>query len=420
MTRAHPSEPLTSTGLAEVLLEAVRTQRFEETLDSLQDNAPVGAHPSLDLAVAAFGPDGDTVFANVLFSREHPAGLVAAIAPDAGPVSGVHFLADRLDAQGRSEAWLPGADWHALAWRTLAGAPGMPRVVAPYPGSLIKLMVLVAVARQVDRGSCQWTRDWAWQGRSRPVGDWAFDMTVVSCNDATSALVSLLHATGALRREADTEVLNDVHHLFESYGLGTLRLANTRADGGWRNADGAGVGQLQMTAWDTVRLLWLLDRRAPPPPWLPAGTPPLLSTESRDFVLHCLSEQGLHESLSSSLLAQVPGWVAGIPAQVPARWIGADGSARLTPELAYPGDIRPWREHCDVRFSHKTGNTENYCSDAGIVEGVGRSRRHYLIAMLSNLGTRYAPDPHCATTWRVSAMAQAIDSWLRERLEVQA
>jgi hypothetical protein len=172
-----------------------------------------------------------------------------------------------------------------------------------------------------------------------------------------------------------------------------------------------------MTAWDALRLLWLLAADAPPPPWLPAGTPPLLSTASRARVLHCLAEQGLHESLSPSLLAQVPGWTPGIPARLPERWLQPDGSARLNDELSYPGDLRPWRQRCDVRFAHKTGNTENYCSDAGIVSGIAPSRRHYLIALTSNLGTRYAPDPHCATTWRISAMAGAIDARLRGWLE---
>jgi hypothetical protein len=269
------------------------------------------------------------------------------------------------------------------------------------------------VAQQVDQGHARWQQPWTWQGRSRPVQDWAFDMTVISCNDATSALVALLHAVGAIRREGDTEVRNELHGLFAAQGLQALRLANTRPDGGWRNSDGAGVGQLQMTAWDTLRLLWLIDDTAPPPPWPRQDLAPLLSPASRAVVLHCLREQGLHEVLSSGVLAGVTGWVPGLPARLPERWLQADGSARLSDELHFPADLRPERARSTLEFAHKTGNTENYCSDAGIVRGLGRARRHYLIAMTSSLGRRYSPGEPCATTWRLPALGAAIDERLR-------
>ncbi|HEY4080836.1 MAG TPA: serine hydrolase [Burkholderiaceae bacterium] len=414
---ANISARLSSAELAEFLREAVRAQRFEETADALLGGAAAGLHPSLDLAVAVFPPDEAPVFANVLFSREHRQGLVADISATAGPVRNIHYVADQLDEQKNSAVWLPGADWQVLTWRTLAGEDGQPRIVAPYPGSLIKLMILVAVARQVDLGLTRWDAEWTWQERRRTVREWAFDMTVVSCNDATSAMVALLHDVGALRREGGVEVHNAAEALFRDLGLSTLRLANTKPDGGWRNADGAGVGQLQMTAWDALRLLWLLDEQAPAAPWLPADAAPLLKPASHAEVTRCLREQGLHQSLSSSLLVNIAGWVRGIPARVPERWLQADGSACLTEELVYPGDLRPEREQCDVSFAHKTGNTENYTADAGIVQGLGASQRHYLIALTSNLGSRYAPDPHCATSWRIPALAGAIDARLRAWLE---
>lgn len=402
--------------LAQALLSAVRAQNFAQTADAQLGGAPVQQHPSLDLAVAAFPAGEAPVFANVLFSREHPGGMVAEVGPEAGAVRNIHYQADQLDSEGRSAAWLPGADWPRLSWRTLSGHHGQHRFVAPYPASLVKLMVLVGVAHQVDEGHARWEQEWAWQGRSRTVRDWAFDMTVISSNDATSALVALLHAVGAIRRELGGEVRNEVHALFEAQGLLTLRLHDTKPDGGWRNVDGAGVGQLQMTAWDTLRLLWLLDDAAPPAPWLPAGMPPLLRAESRAVVLTCLAEQGLHSQLSSSLLAGLPGWVPGIPARLPARWLKPDGSAWLDRDLIYPGDLRPEQGRCDVAFAHKTGNTENYSADAGIVRGLGASKRHYLIALTSNLGSRYAPHPLASTTWRIPALGAAIDAWLVARL----
>jgi hypothetical protein len=378
--------------LAGALLDAVRAQRFELSADALQGGAPVGVHPSIDLAVAAFPPDAAPVFANVLFSREHPRGLVAEIGADAGSVRNISFLADQQDGAGRSHAWLPGADWRQLQWRPLSGN-GPQRFVAPYPASLLKLMVLVGVARLVDQGRADWAETLAYQGRERPLGDWAFDMTVISCNTATSALVTLLHRAGTIARAAGIETHNELHALFEALGLAGLRLANTQPDGGWGNAAGAGVGQIQMTAWDSLRLLWLLDPEAPPPPWLPAGTPPLLAG-SRSHVLHCLAEQRLHHILSSRAIAGAPGWLEGLPARM-------------------PGAVDP---SGDVLFAHKTGNTENYSANAGIVHGIAPARRHYLIALTSNLGSRYAPpDPSgsCVTTWRLPALGAAIDARLR-------
>ncbi|MDY0744843.1 serine hydrolase [Paucibacter sp. R3-3] len=365
--------------LAEALLAAVREQRFELTPDGLLGGAPVGQHPSIDLAVAAFPADGAApLFANVLFSREHPQGLVAAIGVRAGAVENVRYLADRQDADGNSLAWRPGTNWQQVDWQPLAGS-GPDRFVAPYPASLLKLMVLVAVARLVDQGRSAWEAPLAFEGRTRSVGDWAMDMIAISCNDATSALVTLLHASGAVAAD-------EVHRLFESRGLTTLRFANTRPDGGWRNADGAGVGNIQMTAWDTVRLLWLLDPDAPPAPWLQAGMPPLLGA-SRAHVLACLRGQKLHHVLSSRSLLDAPGWVEGIPGE--------------------------------LEFAHKTGSTENYASDAGIVRGVTPgTRRHYLIAVTSNLGSRYAPPAEgCVTTWRMPALGAAVDALMAAMLE---
>jgi len=369
-----------STELAQALLRAVRAQRFELTADSMLGGAAVGQFPSIDLAVAAFPTTGAPVFANVLFSREHPQGLVAEIAADAGPVRNITFLADQQDAEGNSIAWLPGSDWNQLRWLPLTGRGGV-RFVAPYPASLLKLMVLVGAARRVDAGRSAWSQPLAYASQTRPLGDWAFDMMTVSCNTATSALVAHLHAVGALAAGH-----NELHDLFESLGLYGLRLANTAADGGWGNAAGAGVGQIQMTAWDSLRLLWLLDDQAPPAPWLPADRPPLLGA-SHAHVMHCLREQRLHEILSSTAITDLPGWVPGIPCG--------------------PGG--------DVRFAHKTGNTDNYSANAGIVQGIPPARRHYLIALTSNLGRRYAP-PGGRAPWGLVALGGALDAAMRKMM----
>lgn len=348
----------------------MRAQRFELTPDRQLQGAPVGAFPSLDLAVVAFVRAGrDSVeprAANVLFSREHPQGLVARAAEPFGAIDNLRYDADQRDASGTSVAWQPGADWRALRWQRLGGstAPDAPRVVAPYPASLIKLVVAVGVAMAVEAGRSSWSE-------AMPL---LAPMITVSDNDATDACVALLHRTGHVERLHE--------RLHRDWGLPTLQLNRTTPRGGWRNGDGAGVGQLHMTAWDTVRLLWLLDADAPPAPWLAADVP-RLGAESLRRLRALLAAQQLDEILSSGALRAVPGWVPGLP----------DAPT----------------------FAHKTGTTENYASDAGIVRGDGV---HYLVAVLSNLGSRYAaPDApghdRCATTWRLPALGAAVHALVK-------
>jgi hypothetical protein len=185
--------------------------------------------------------------------------------------------------------------------------------------------------------------------------------------------VALLHRAGWLTR-GHHHRLND---RLADLGLPTLQVNHTQRHGGWRNADGAGVGQIHMTAWDTVRLLWLLDAQAPPPPWLPAGSR-LLQPATRDRLRAVLAAQQLDEVLSSGSLRGVPGWVAGAP-DAP-------------------------------RFAHKTGNTNSYTSDAGIVAAAPDGRGHAIVAVITSLGRRFAPHADCATTWRLPALGAAVQA----------
>ena len=336
--------------LAQALLAAVVAQDFAATADSWQHDAPLGHHPSIDLALAVFPPAAPPRWANVLFSREHPQGVVADIGAQAGGVRNVQFLGDLRNAKGESAAWLPGADWSTLNFPPLAGH-GPLRFVAPYPASLLKLMVAVGAAMAVDRGLCDWPE---------PLEA----MIVVSDNACTNECVALMHRCG---------VVDVFNRALADRDLATLQLNGTTPEGGWRNADGAGVGQVHMTAWDTVRLLWLLDAAAPPPPWLPADMPPLLSPASAARLHAVLSRQRLEETLSSGSLRHLPGWVRGLP----------DAPA----------------------FAHKTGNTDNYASDAGILQ---QGDTHYIVAVLTSLGRRYAPMAAAATTWRLPALGAAV------------
>jgi len=414
----------TPAALADALRQAVQR--------ALAEAPAFDPSPNLDLAVVvlppAAAPAAPVVWANLLRSREFPDGWVADIGADAGAVRGLRYLADARDEVGTSVAWQAGTDWTALPEATFAplAGDGPRRFIAPYPASLVKLMVLVGVAHLVDQGLAGWDEPWphgqAVGALAPTVAQWCEPMVVASSNDATSALVALLHARGLLRRAPPppgehgpgTELHNGLQALFAAQGLATLRLANTRPDGGWLNHDGAGVGQLQMTAWDTVRLLWrLLGPDAPPAPWLPAAAAPLLSADSRARVWGWLRGQALHEVLSSTLLAGRPGWVPGIPARLPARWIAADGSVSVA-GTRFPPDVRPAQAAADAVFWHKTGGTQSYASDAGLVLGDGG--RRYLIALTSTLGSRHAP-PELAAPWALPRLGAAVDAWLKARLE---
>ncbi len=353
---------MTPQDFAAALQAAVRAQDFAATPDNWQSGAPLGLHPAIDLAVAAFPPGRAPVYANVLFSQEHPQGVVAAIAPDAGPVQNIRYDRDQRDSQLDSPLWQPGADWSRFSFTPLFSAGSAPaaRFVAPYPASLLKLMLAVGVALAVEEGACDWPAD------LKP-------MLVVSDNNATDRVVALLHRLGWLAR-GHTHRLNQ---RFVALGLPTLQLNNTQPHGGWRNVDGAGVGQIHMTAWDTVRLLWLLDVDAPPAPWLPAGTT-LLQPATRDHLRAVLAAQQLDQVLSSGSLRQVPGWVPGLP-DAP-------------------------------RFAHKTGNTNSYASDAGIVAAAPDGRGHAIVAVLTSLGRRFAPHADSATTWRLPALGAAVQA----------
>jgi Beta-lactamase enzyme family len=336
---------------AHILRSAVRELHFDATADALQGGRPVGLQPNIDLAVALFPRGKPPLWANLLFSREHPAGIVGLIGADAGAVQNIRFEADLQDNKGDSIAWLPGADWQRLPFQPLVQGDTRPqRFVAPYPASLLKLMVAVGIGLAVDRELA------TWPAALEP-------MIVLSDNDATTECVALLHRV---------KLVDALNRRMAELGLATLQLGGTKPDGGWRNADGAGVGHIHMTAWDTVRLLWLLDAAAPPPPWLPPGST-LLKDPTRAHLHGVLRRQQLDHVLSSGSLRDVPGWVPGLP----------DAPA----------------------FAHKTGNTQNYASDAGIVQ---TGRVHYLVAVLTNLGTRYAPDERCATTWRLPTLGAAV------------
>jgi hypothetical protein len=407
---------ITHASLADMLLSAVRAQDFAATADSMAQGAAVKHFPSIDLAVAVFAPGAQPVWANVLFSRDFPRGMVADIAANGSAVRNVRWLADQIDTRRHSFVWWPQSDWASIKWQTLHSAGderSAVRFVVPYPASLLKVMVAVGVGRLCDAGHAAWNESWWFQGQAKTLADWAESMIVASNNDATSALVALLHTRQLIVR-ATREQTNHLHTLFERLGLPTLRITNTRVDGRWTNGT-AGVGQIHMTAWDTLRLLWLLRSDLPAAPWL-ASADSVLSEQSRKLFWQWMQDQALHEVLSSTALAGVPGWQRGIAARISPRWITPQGGLLVEGE-PYPPDVRPANAQASALFLHKTGTTENYCSDAGFVMGDGARGRRYLVALITNLGTRYAPHSDCATTWRIPQLGAAIDAWIKQHVE---
>jgi hypothetical protein len=197
-----------------------------------------------------------------------------------------------------------------------------------------------------------------------------------------------------------------------------------------------------MTALDTARLLLLIEG-GPGVLWrTPSGrevTAAELSQASRVYLQSLLADQALHEALSSTVLCGDPKAEPGIPAAEPRRWVDPKDGTVTAAETAFGRDTRPCNAAAEVTFLHKTGLTENYGSDGGIVRSLpGASRRHYIVVFLSNLGYRYydaavasAADPSkgedgfpyvstkISYTQRIPALGRRIDALMKERQREQ-
>ncbi len=437
---------LTSDELARALADAIRAARFGDTEDFGQnDGRPVAELPSLDLSVVAFPRGCAPAYANVLFSRDMPDGHRARIDPVSFDVTDVRWVRDRVDpVTGESILWQKGADWSELALQDLVEGRTGARFVVPYPASSVKVLPAIGVLRLVDQGTVSLDDPLEHDGRTESVMTWLDEMITVSSNEATFALTRLLHDHGEIEAEEPAgqealpcterterrETRNAIHDALDGVGLVTLRYGRTRpCDGSFFNSARSGVGHHHMTSWDAVRLLWLLDPAAPTPTWNVRGRPVsagLLSDASRRLLVsRLLGQQALHEALSTTVTCGKPGRVEGIPARLPDRWFTSpaegDYSVRIG-ELRMSNDARPCNSAADVTFAHKTGLTENYGSNFGIVRGLEATgaRRHYLIGLFTNLGSRYARD--CETgglcyTQRIPALGKAIDEFLTAKLE---
>jgi hypothetical protein len=242
-------------------------------------------------------------------------------------------------------------------------------------------------------------------------------MIAYSDNTSTRALLKMLH---------DMNQVGVMNAEFKDLGLGTLQINDTDPATGdrWQ------PGQIHMTALDTARLLWLIEGASDSRPlWRkPNGkfvTSSELSNGSRSYLKGLLARQGYNEVLSTSNFCKAPNTLPGIPAPVPDEWINQTDGTVTVDGIPYGQDVRPCNATAEVSFAHKTGLTFNYGSDAGIVQSLpGKPYRHYVIALIANLGYRYT-DPVFAGrtsfpcfdavggicyTQRIPAVAKQIDS----------
>ncbi|WP_205525514.1 serine hydrolase [Pyxidicoccus trucidator] len=417
-----------SASLERELLRAVREAGFDGVLDFKRNGERIAHPPNVDVAVIELDPEGRPVAAaNVLLSRDYPKGVAVPIDVTTWGTTAVRYT--RWDL----ERWDGGKGWSdATAEEDLVPgrAKAKLRFMAPYPASLFKLMIAFRVMRLVDRGEVTLAQPWRFirdteDKGERPVWRWMEPMVTESDNGSTEALVKLLHEKGGLAG-LNTELAE--------LGLGTLQVNGTSPVTGrsWN------PGSIHMTALDTARLLLLIEG-GPGVLWrTPTGrevTAAELSPASRVHLQSLLADQALHEALSSTLLCGDPKAERGLPAAVPARWVNPKDGTVTAAETAFGRDTRPCNAAAEVAFLHKTGLTENYGSDGGIVRAMqGEPQRHYVVVFLSNLGYRYydaavasAADPakgedgfpyvstKISYTQRIPALGRRIDTLMKER-----
>lgn len=432
------------TSLSQSLLSAVRKAQFNQVIDyGPYDEAcpgknfcpspalPVANVPNVDIAVIQLDRNGGAIgAANVLLSRDYPQGQLVPIDQSYG-TSAVRWRRwDIARWDGGTYSSANGKQLTTKGWTDnplLTSAddivPGREsasyQFMSPYPASLFKLLVAYRIMRLVDAGSITLTQPYLYAEtrETRSVQGWLEPMIIYSDNTSTRALVKLLH---------DMNQVGAMNAEFRDLGLDTLQINNTdpATGGGWQ------PGQIHMTALDTARLLWLIEGASDNRPlWRrPNGqlvTSSELSSTSRSYLKGVLARQGFNEVLSTSNFCNAPNTQPGIPAPVPAEWINPSDGTVTVDGIPYGQDVRPCNATAEVSFAHKTGLTFNYGADAGIVQSLpGKPYRHYVIALIANLGYRYT-DPVFADrtslpcfdavggicyTQRIPAVAKQIDS----------
>lgn len=379
--------------LAADLQLAVQNAAFDEVVDFEYDTksgpAPQVAHqPNVDVAVIELDSDGNPVAAaNVLFSRDYPDGKIVTLDAGYAP-TGVDWRAWDL------ERW--DGDWSA-PWpkgsRLVPGTSGDTFMV-PYPASTFKLLVGFHTLRLIEKGTIKPNRDYVYEQRNgktclgntkeftNTTTQLLDKMITYSSNTATCALLQQLHGLDQMK---------PMNERFAALGLPTLQVKGTDAGAGgtWN------PGEISMTAIDTARLL-LLVNGVDGVAWTTAAgrkviADRVLGPDYQAQLRDLLGQQGFNEVLSTTNWCGASYPVQGMPAKVPGRWIDPKDGTVTVHGIPYGYDVRPCNDAAEVKFLHKTGLTENYGSDAGIVKALaGQDGRRYIVTTFTNLGYRYS------------------------------
>jgi hypothetical protein len=433
-----------TTNLSKSLLSAVQNAQFNQVIDygpygeacpgknfCPSPALPIANAPNVDIAVIQLDRNGGVLdAANVLLSRDYPNGQLVPIDQNYGTSSVRWRRWDIARSDGGTFSSANGQQLSTKGWTNnppltnaddiVPGRENAPyQFMSPYPASLFKLLIAYRVMRLVDAGNISLAQSYFYPTtrETRSIQGWLEPMIAYSDNTSTRALLKMLH---------DMNQVGVMNAEFKDLGLGTLQINDTDPATGdrWQ------PGQIHMTALDTARLLWLIEGASDSRPlWRkPNGkfvTSSELSNGSRSYLKGLLARQGYNEVLSTSNFCKAPNTLPGIPAPVPDEWINQTDGTVTVDGIPYGQDVRPCNATAEVSFAHKTGLTFNYGSDAGIVQSLpGKPYRHYVIALIANLGYRYT-DPVFAGrtsfpcfdavggicyTQRIPAVAKQIDS----------
>jgi len=171
--------------LAAVLRRAL-LQAIQATSPSMRD-----PFPTIDCSIALLPPlgkIGSASWAHVLIQAGNSEGLRGDLDPRTatGPHN-ISYFADPVNDAKDSIAWQPGANWREFKHLEHLSGEGPHRAIAPYPASVIKLMVAVGVCLLIDKKALRW-EEMAIVGRERlSISDCCDRMISVSSNEATEA-----------------------------------------------------------------------------------------------------------------------------------------------------------------------------------------------------------------------------------------
>lgn len=393
-----------SAALSSVLRTALVTSGFEDLVDfgpvegrcpaggGCPDGAPTVAHPpTVDAAVIELDDAGRVVaVANAVLSRDVPRGAVVEVGADlaARSVRWHRWDDARWDGVTGWDAPWPDGD-------LLAPAPGASLdVMSPYPGTLFALVVAVQTLRLADAGDLDLDAPYSYRlTGDRTCLDESFSATATTRDLLDRAVTSGDHAATCmlLAQLHERDAVAGMNAWLQQVGLRTVHVDDTDPATGGRWTP----GRITMTALDTARLL-LLVRGARGPLWddadgRPVRTDDVLSAPSRALLLRLLGEQGFDEALSTTNWCGRPDVPQGIPHAVAERWVDAGHGTVTVAGVPYGQDVRPCNAAAQVTFAHKTATTYTFGADAGIVDALpGQRDRHYVVAVLGTLGSRYA------------------------------